>query len=689
MPACEADKPPKYQDCQIHARAVRDWFCIDHNIMLCSKCQDDHDKCYVKHATDMSKILSPNHLQTFEAKVTDAQEDAAAVQSELEGNVSKIEKSRTFMLKKVEKEYEKMKSQLARKFKATCDDIDKKCGDHVSSLTYKITDLSDEIQQYGSATDSIKQESKSKLDTKLFVKMQTLVENTTDSVRKVHELTKGIKSTDLDIVMDKLWKSFLSNDKQIGMVQEILAPCSLGTSLHQMSFPPIVDTMFKEIVFSEVYREPTIVIAAINIGQKSSYVFDYISNLMSDMFIQHSKYWMTPHGPKLHTPTTALIGPDGETLVAFGYEAEEEFAALVETGQSVDYYYFEKCGRHLEEIVQKTEIKEETMKDATGKSISTKHVLTLAIKYLIEDLVHIVTKKCNDIILSKKDITMVVVVPSMSTEKAKDFVKEAVIKTGISSTNIVIVSETQAVSVFCHYTLDAGKTRDSQLMVTLGDNYMIVNFHEHKVEVIIQRYTKSVPQRVQFAQFEDMGESEINEGFKSFLEDIVGKDVFQAYVKALPEDWRTMQTFFEDRKAVLDTQRYDTIRFKLTNEFFDFYERMKGQTIKQGIQLSKYSKDVEIVGDKLSVSSHIVRGFFDVPVIRSSMLLKSLLQIRKEDEIKSIFMTGNLSKMCEFQRAIKAAFPTLNLVFPLYPDLAVLKGAVILGYTSKERIIGQ
>ena len=62
-------------------------------------------------------------------------------------------------------------------------------------------------------------------------------------------------------------------------------------------------------------------------------------------------------------------------------------------------------------------------------------------------------------------------------------------------------------------------------------------------------------QAVHLADFEDVGESEINEGFKGFLEDIVGKDVFQAYVEALPEDWRIIQTLFEDSKSLLDRKK--------------------------------------------------------------------------------------------------------------------------------------
>ena len=120
-----------------------------------------------------------------------------------------------------------------------------------------------------------------------------------------------------------------------------------------------------------------------------------------------------------------------------------------------------------------TKVKNETMKDATGKSMSTKHVLTLAIKYLVEDLKHIAKDK--DRTLRSKDIRITVAVPSKSTEEAKDCIKEAVIKTKIPSTNIAITPGAQAVSMCCRSRLVAGTISDGQMMVAPGDNYMIAN----------------------------------------------------------------------------------------------------------------------------------------------------------------------------------------------------------------------
>ena len=44
----------------------------------------------------------------------------------------------------------------------------------------------------------------------------------------------------------------------------------------------------------------------------------------------------------LKAPTTILIKPDGKTLEAFGYEAEDRYRELVEDNEHHGYYYFKR-----------------------------------------------------------------------------------------------------------------------------------------------------------------------------------------------------------------------------------------------------------------------------------------------------------------------------------------------------------
>jgi hypothetical protein len=44
----------------------------------------------------------------------------------------------------------------------------------------------------------------------------------------------------------------------------------------------------------------------------------------------------------MKAPTTVLIQPDGHTLEAFGYEAEDRYAELADEEEHRTYYYFQR-----------------------------------------------------------------------------------------------------------------------------------------------------------------------------------------------------------------------------------------------------------------------------------------------------------------------------------------------------------
>ena len=79
------------------------------------------------------------------------------------------------------------------------------------------------MEQFDTVLNNIKQERKSRLDTKLSEKMQTVVENATESAKTVHDHTAGIKTIDLEFIADETWNSFLSNESKIGFVQETVS----------------------------------------------------------------------------------------------------------------------------------------------------------------------------------------------------------------------------------------------------------------------------------------------------------------------------------------------------------------------------------------------------------------------------------------------------------------------------------
>ena len=172
--------------------------------------------------------------------------------------------------------------------------------------------------------------------------MQTLVDNTTETVKTVHELTNGIRTIDLEFIVDETSKHFLSNDCKIGFVQETMSQSSFDASFPYISFPPSSDALFQEINLNtcNIHTPSMPVIRSVAVGRLSSCSFAFTVHQKQDVFNQRRRVWSTKYGPKTKIPTTVLISPDSENLLAFGYEAEEMYAELLKTGQDVDCFYF-------------------------------------------------------------------------------------------------------------------------------------------------------------------------------------------------------------------------------------------------------------------------------------------------------------------------------------------------------------
>ena len=88
-----------------------------------------------------------------------------------------------------------------------------------------------------------------------------------------------------------------------------------------------------------------LLVAAIDFGTTfSGWAYSFRYDFKSDPTRITVKHWYSGSGSIAteKTPTCALIKPDGETLEAFGYEAENRYSELVENSEHMEHYYFRR-----------------------------------------------------------------------------------------------------------------------------------------------------------------------------------------------------------------------------------------------------------------------------------------------------------------------------------------------------------
>ena len=90
------------------------------------------------------------------------------------------------------------------------------------------------------------------------------------------------------------------------------------------------------------FQTQTMIVGAIDFGTAySGWAFSFKHEFQKEPTTVSTKIWRS--GDNLSTektPTCALIASDGETLVAFGYDAENKYRELAEQNEQENYYYF-------------------------------------------------------------------------------------------------------------------------------------------------------------------------------------------------------------------------------------------------------------------------------------------------------------------------------------------------------------
>ena len=85
------------------------------------------------------------------------------------------------------------------------------------------------------------------------------------------------------------------------------------------------------------------IVAAIDFGTTySGWAYSIRTNFEMDRTKASTKLWNSGSTQTEKTPTCILIGKDGKTIEAFGYEAEDKYLELAETGDHRNFYYFRR-----------------------------------------------------------------------------------------------------------------------------------------------------------------------------------------------------------------------------------------------------------------------------------------------------------------------------------------------------------
>lgn len=172
-----------------------------------------------------------------------------------------------------------------------------------------------------------------------------------------------------------------------------------------------------------------------------------------------------------------------------------------------------------------------------------------------------------------------------------------------------------------------------------------------------------------------------NENFRIMLTKLIGAPLLLKFKKEQGSDFIEMMRDFERKKKsfkVEDTGNVVT-RFPLSLKIMIGDEL--GEEIEDLIANSASYKDkLKIKRDKMLMSRELFKTFFDECCDLTVEEIRDVLEHPRCKSSKAIMMVGGFSECDLLRKAVKDAFPNLEVFVPVEGGLSVLKGAVIYGH---------
>ncbi|KAL3878564.1 hypothetical protein ACJMK2_030901 [Sinanodonta woodiana] len=471
----------------------------------------------------------------------------------------------------------------------------------------------------------------------------------------------------------------------------------------------------------DLLNKKYLMVAAIDFGTTySGYAFSFRGDYMKNPLKISTNVWPANSrnlvSPKV--PTSVLFDPSKQ-FHSFGFRAEEKYADLALEDKANDWYFFSNFKMTL--YNQKTLNRNFEIIADNGKKLSAMTVFSSCIKFLVDHLL----EACNNQVIGAdketdsdtfaapytdmddemcmesnsyrnsalqiSDIRWVLTVPAIWNDAAKQFMREAAEKAGLSSDQLLIALEPEAASIFCQ-TLQIKISDDSEDgMGTFqpGDKYLILDAGGGTIDITVHKvHHDGTLRELHAASGGDWGGKKVDKAFYDVLANIVGTSVMRKVNRNDKSDYLDLFREFEVKKRTFNPGMEDRITMKVPLAMCEIYEEESGRSIKEAIDAKRaYKGKISWVRDKMRIEADFAKGLFSESCKQIGKHLEKMFSCPVVKDVSNILMVGGYSESPILQDYIRMKFAGKKVTVPSEPSLAVLKGAVMFGF--KPHVIAE
>ena len=238
MPKSMADKPPKYDTCDDHPKHLKDQFCCDHGILICSTCRsNDHNKCNTKGVADTCQYIQQSEVD----KLCDVKK---AYKGQLFKFLSAVDQQRRklieqkkAMLNMAQIAYDKILADVKRSYQNMKIVIEAEYDSQEATLSQTKQEIKNQMTRVNAAEISTNKIRGSAINVNTFLSLQDSVSNMRDSVAAIESLKDSLHLTSLIFEPSKDVQKLLSQTLTFGSVIKPEVDFDIDVSSPDIRFP--------------------------------------------------------------------------------------------------------------------------------------------------------------------------------------------------------------------------------------------------------------------------------------------------------------------------------------------------------------------------------------------------------------------------------------------------------------------
>ncbi|XP_060603563.1 heat shock 70 kDa protein 12B-like [Ruditapes philippinarum] len=301
-----------------------------------------------------------------------------------------------------------------------------------------------------------------------------------------------------------------------------------------------------------------------------------------------------------------------------------------------------------------------TIEDEFGRSLLAADVFGISIKFLVDDMLNAVNKGIHGL-FKPSEIHVVITVPAIWSDAAKQFMREATKKAEITKERLTMALESEVASLYCrhlHIHKPCELSNACMDKLPIGTKYIVLDAGGGTIDVTVHEIkSEHTLREVRPASGGDWGCIMVDKEFENLVERIVGEKVFEKFKQEEKEDWLDMQREFELKKRETKVNSADKIRMRFPLSLTKLYEKHSEKDSCTSLASSGYAGKINLKNDKMTIPNTVFVELFDKSVTKTISHLKSLLAEDSFKEARILLMVGGYSESLVLQHAVIEALP--------------------------------